>query len=229
MKLLKKALRALNSSTQTEITKAGEPMDNQAPSQNRQRAFSHHAGKAIFPALLIATTAFGVLAFDTTWVGTGKPISAASLQANLTEIQARLVAAEHPSFIKLAMSVGQQCSLAVEDTIQFGSVAAARGMTSSSNGIDLKAGHTYRVESIVNTYPANGGYLGYQFALGGARVDATAYTGNNTVHGFHAGLLSYFTPAADTNVTVKVMNPNLGPSGCAMADWNSYLIATDLN
>ena len=205
-------------------------MDDQTLSRNAQRAFNRSAGKAIFPALLIALTAFGVLAFDTTWVGTGKPISAASLQANLTEIQGRLTAleAKSPNYIALAMSTSA-CSVSNGFTVSFDLITASRGITAANGAVNLKGGHTYRLESILNTAgPTSSRYLGYSLYLSGLGSISTAYTGDNAAYQFHAGLLSIFTPSVDTSASVTVVDANMG-SGCITNNYDTYFIATELN
>ena len=180
-----------------------------------------------------ATTGFGVLAYDTSWVGSGKPISAASMKASLDEIQSRLNALEtkKTSYIRMAMGAPSQCAIAVNDTIGFTNPVDSRGITASGNGINLLAGHTYRLEAVLDVYPGGGaGYVGYQFASNGAVFGDRAYTSTpaaSSSYGMHAGLLKFITPPLDTNLTIQVTDASLG-AGCVYQQWATYFSATEI-
>jgi hypothetical protein len=133
-----------------------------------------------------------------------------------------------PPYIKLGMSNYQ--TVAMGDIVAFDTVAYANRMTSNNNGINLRAGHTYRLEAIPNTYAA-GSYVGFQFfnATANLPFGPSCYTGNgqgsSPAYGFHAGCLEFFTPAVDTLMQTKVIDA----TGTLITPYyNSYFIATEL-
>ncbi len=151
-----------------------------------------------------------------------------------------------PAYIKLGMSVAQTVALfsgsgngGSGPIINFDTVKTANRMTSSSNGINVKAGHTYRLESIVNLYNVTGesaGYLGYLFFNGSTTVGDVCYSGvaikgdtgvptSAGAYSFHAGCLEIYTPTADQTIQVKIYDAQIAG---IRSEWNSYLMATEL-
>jgi hypothetical protein len=133
-----------------------------------------------------------------------------------------------PPYIKLGMSNYQTVSNGT--VVAFDTLAYANRMTSTSNGINLRGGHTYRLEAIPNTYNA-GSYIGFQFfnATANAGFGPSCYTGNgqgsSVIYGFHAGCLEIFAPSVDTLVQVKVIDAT---GTLVTSGYNSYFIATEL-
>jgi len=105
------------------------------------------------------------------------------------------------------------------------------GLTASGNGINLKAGHTYRLEASLNTHLGDGnGYLGYTFYNGTTNFGHGAYTDepdSNGSYGFHSGLLEFYTPSADTTVYVRIFDDNLG-NGQVTPNYNTYFVVTEM-
>jgi ABC-type uncharacterized transport system ATPase subunit len=133
-----------------------------------------------------------------------------------------------PKYIKLSMSAYQ--SVANGSIVNFDSVSTNSGMARSGNGIQLKAGVTYRLESAINTISATGlNYLGYVFFNGTTSFGNTSYTdeGENGTYGFKASLLEIYKPSVDEVVSVKIVDANIG-TGQISNNYNTYLIATEL-
>jgi hypothetical protein len=132
-------------------------------------------------------------------------------------------------YIKLGMGVTNQ-SVNIGTDIAFTAVRASSGMTRSGNGVDLKAGVTYRIEASVDTYLADGGaYLGYSLHNGASYFGNVAYTneGDQTSWGFKSNILEIYKPATDMTVTVRVADDNIG-AGTVHGGWNSNLTVTEL-
>jgi len=143
-----------------------------------------------------------------------------------------------PNYIVLNVN-GDQSNPGSGAVMPFTSVVASRGLVQSGNGVALKAGHTYRMEAVLNTYLGNTGcsycYLGYMFkeTAGGNQVGGTAYTatgfGNARNYGFHSGLLYFYRPAVDTVVTIVIMDGALGASNNYVTNsWGTYFAVTEM-
>jgi len=115
--------------------------------------------------------------------------------------------------------------------VAFSTVSASNGITSSGNGIDLKAGVTYRLEASVDTYTGTaGGYLGYRFHNGTSYFGGYAYTqepDSSGSYGFKSHLIEFYTPSADETITVRITDDNIG-TGSVTFGYNSNFIATEV-
>ncbi|MBC7419720.1 MAG: hypothetical protein H7328_03235, partial [Bdellovibrio sp.] len=134
-----------------------------------------------------------------------------------------------PKYIKLGMSSGAQ---AVDNgsVIGFDTVRASSGMTRSGNGINLKAGVTYRIEASVNINFSDGNnYLGYYLHNGTTGISQTAYTseGDSTIYGFKANILEIYVPTVDETITVRVGDDGIG-TGVVNGSWNTNFTVTEL-
>lgn len=134
-------------------------------------------------------------------------------------------------YIKLKMS-GYQ-TVINGSIIAFDAVATSSGMSRSGNGVALKAGVTYRIESsidITNTTVNN--YLGYALNNGTTNIGAVAYTsapngGGAIYYGFKSGILEIYKPAVDQVVYVKVTDNNIG-TGQVAHSYNTNFVVTEL-
>mgnify|MGYP000885684359 FL=1 len=123
-------------------------------------------------------------------------------------------------------------TLSVGSQFPFITVRSSNGLIQSGNGIQLKAGKTYRLEAQCNVQNLDGsGYIGYQFYNGaGVAFGDNAYTNmstSTTAYGFKAGLLHFYTPAADEVITVRLTDKGT-TNGTLMASWNTYFVATEI-
>jgi hypothetical protein len=131
-------------------------------------------------------------------------------------------------YIKLIMSVDQ--SVNVGSDLNFDTIDSANGMTSSSNGIDLKAGVTYRIEANIDLMaPQGSGFLGYQLHNGTGYIGQDAYTGITSTTGFvfKSGILEFYTPSVDETLTLRVKDDSIG-TGVVRSIYNGHLIATEV-
>jgi hypothetical protein len=146
-----------------------------------------------------------------------------------------------PAYIKLGMSNYQgpsyicNCTVATGHTISFDTLRYKSKLTNSSNGINLKAGHTYRLEASVSLYVASGNqYLGYRFynATAAAEFGEGCYTGlsasSAAQYGFKPQCLEIYTPSADVNIQVRVNDGNIGTAGLISPNYNTYFMATEM-
>ncbi|WP_373998334.1 beta strand repeat-containing protein [Bdellovibrio bacteriovorus] len=134
-----------------------------------------------------------------------------------------------PKFMKRGMS-GYQ-TVDQNSIVAFTSTLANNGMTTTSNGINLKAGVTYRLEASLNTYQSDGnGYLGYVFFNGTTTFGSPAYTDEPDsvgAYGFKSSLLEIYTPSTDQTVYVRISDDNIG-AGQVTPNYNTYFMATEL-
>jgi hypothetical protein len=132
-----------------------------------------------------------------------------------------------PAYIKLQLDPSGTQSVANGTVLLFNTVASARGMTSSANGINLRAGHTYRLESVVNLY--NQPYVGFNFHNGTSYIGSGCYSGSavssGAIYSFHAGCLEIYTPSANETMQMRVTDAT-GTS--VTSSYNSYFLATEL-
>lgn len=123
-------------------------------------------------------------------------------------------------------------SLSNGSQFPFTATRSSNGLTQSGNGVLLKAGITYRLEAMVNVSGLDGnGYIGYALYNGaGTQIGDNAYTNMSTSatgYGFKAGLLHFYTPAADEVITVRMVDKGT-TNGTLQAAWNTYLVATEI-
>ncbi len=132
-------------------------------------------------------------------------------------------------YIKLTISGNE--SVDTLDTVGFDVVEVNHNMTALNDGVTLKAGKTYRIESRLNLQnPPNDTYLGYRFYHDNTAFGEAAYSNSpdgDPAKGVYAGLLEIYTPNTDQLLTVKITDDNLG-SGLVAAQYNTYLIVTEL-
>ncbi|MBC7420543.1 MAG: hypothetical protein H7328_07430, partial [Bdellovibrio sp.] len=134
-----------------------------------------------------------------------------------------------PKYIKLGVSSG---NLAVDNgnIISFDSVKASSGMTSTGNGINLKAGVTYRIEAAIDiNFSDSNNYLGYRLHNGTALFGGTAYTGEGdvTAYGFKSSILEIYKPTVDETITIRVIDDGIG-TGVVNGSWNTNFTVTEL-
>lgn len=132
-----------------------------------------------------------------------------------------------PAFIKLAMAAAQT-GMASGTIINFDAVRYANRMTAGTHGINVRAGHTYRLEAILNlSSPTINQYVGYAFFDGTSNIGDGCYSGfgAQNAYDFHAGCLEIYTPTADRTIQIRVFDPN---TNVVEAGWNTYFIATEL-
>ena len=137
------------------------------------------------------------------------------------------------NYIKLIMNAVQN-GVTTNTTINFNTVAVANGMTNTGNGVNLKAGKTYRLEASININGNSGlAYLGYQFHNGTTAFGEGAFTNQSNspgAYGFKSGLLEFYTPATDVTVSVIAVDANNSSTldGIVTPAFNTYLIATEM-
>ncbi|MBX2995921.1 MAG: tail fiber domain-containing protein, partial [Bdellovibrionaceae bacterium] len=133
-----------------------------------------------------------------------------------------------PKYIKMLMSNYQ--TIGAGSIVTFDTVAVNSGFTTTGYGINLKAGVTYRLEAMLNTYAATGNnYVGYQLHNGTSYIGQAAYSSESeqTSYGFKAGVMEIYKPTVDQTITLRIMDANLG-TGQVTPYYNTYLIATEL-
>ncbi len=133
-----------------------------------------------------------------------------------------------PKYMKLGMSGVQTVDL--HSVVAFDSIRSNGGMTTSANGIQLKAGVTYRLEAAVNSFSSDSSnFLGYQLHDGTSYFGQAAYTSEpeNANYGFKAHLLEFYTPIADVTVTVRIIDDSIG-TGQIHSAWNTYFVAQEV-
>lgn len=186
------------------------------------------------PAALLASNVTGLTAFVN-----GNVADATAVNANFTAVKnavddnaARIAALEvPPRYLHMRMTGAYQ-SVSNGTVIAFNNALSTRGMTISGNGIQLKAGVTYRLEARVNFISASGAnrYLGYAIFSGSTQLGDHAYSmdsATNTTYSFAAGALTFYTPSVDEVVTVKVVDQNIG-TGQITPSYNTYFVATEV-
>ena len=135
------------------------------------------------------------------------------------------------NYIKLKMSASQG-SVNSGDVVAFNSTFKSNGMTSTGNGINLKAGVTYRVEASIDIYNAtNLGYLGYTIANQSGSLGSTGYAmtpASTSADVARNVVIVIYTPAVDETVYVKITDQKMG-TGVIRADFNPFFIATALS
>jgi hypothetical protein len=133
---------------------------------------------------------------------------------------------------KLKLSADQ--TVAAGDIVSFDTAtSASSGITNTSNGFDLKAGRTYRIEASLNHQGSDGAskYVGYSLSVGGSSIGETAFTSapnGGSTFGFGSGILEFYTPLVDENVKVKITSDNIG-AGFITKAYNTYFMVTELN
>ena len=113
-------------------------------------------------------------------------------------------------------------------TINFDTVRSSNGMTKNGNGVDVKAGKTYKIMSWINITNnwSGGGYLGYALYDKTTALPGSAYSANSNStsgHGMKAPAIHYYTPTVDGIIYVKVNDDNIGTAQ-VQAVWNTSLI-----
>jgi len=133
-------------------------------------------------------------------------------------------------YIQLTMSAFQG-SLANGTTVAFDTSFKSNGMTSTGNGINLKAGVTYRLEAALDIYAAAGlGYLGYTISNAGGSlgVRGYAFAPNSTSSDITKNsVIVIYTPTVDETVYVKITDQSMG-TGQIRSDMSPYFIATEM-
>ncbi|QDK37059.1 hypothetical protein [Bdellovibrio sp. NC01] len=133
-----------------------------------------------------------------------------------------------PKYIKLTMSGYQTVDNG--STVAFDTVSASSGLTKSGNGVALKAGVTYRIESSINTIGTNDyKYIGYILNNGTSNIGQTAYTdsGQTNGYGLKASILEIYKPTVDEVISVKIWDDHIG-TGMISNAYNTHLIVTEL-
>ena len=137
------------------------------------------------------------------------------------------------NYIQLKMSANQS-PVANGTTVAFNTTLKTNGMTSTGNGINLKAGVTYRLEAALDFDGATGGtsYLGYSIWNAAGSIGATGYTTDPTstaAFGLKSSATTLYTPAVDETVYVKIIDQHIQFGTCNLrSDLGAYFIATDL-
>lgn len=193
--------------------------------------------------LLVAVAVAVPLALRASTVGSltsftnGTVASAAEVNGNIVAVKTavddnatRLGELEQgPGFIKLMMSADQ----AVNDgtIVAFNSTAGSRGLTRNGNGVNLKAGVTYRLEGRLNIVGATDShYVGYRFSNGTTEFGARAYSQDGVTAanwGFNASLLEFYTPSSDMVVYIKVDDDHIG-TGSVTSGYNTHFAVTEM-
>ena len=132
-------------------------------------------------------------------------------------------------YIKRGMSGYQTVNL--NDIVTFDTTLANSGMTTTGNGVNLKAGVTYRIEASLNTFVADGsGYLGYQLWNGTSTVGSAGYTDEpDSVgsYGFKSAILEIYKPSVDQTISVRIIDDNIG-AGQVTPFYNTYFVVTEV-
>ncbi len=135
------------------------------------------------------------------------------------------------NYIQLKMSASQG-SVAVGTVVAFNTTFKSNGITSTGNGINLKAGVTYRLETGLDIYAATDlGYLGYTIVNAAGSLGSTAYAMNPaspSTDAMRNNIVVIYTPTVDETVYVKITDQRMG-TGTIRSDFNPYFIATEMS
>jgi len=133
------------------------------------------------------------------------------------------------NYIQLKMSASQS-SLSIGSIVAFDATLKSNGMTSTSNGINLKAGVTYRLEASLDIIVSGGiGYLGYNIANASGDISGRGYAfaaNAATSDGVKNIAIAIYTPIVDETVWVKIRD--LQMTGSIRSDFSPYFIATEM-